>query len=86
VRRRQYGIVQDEHGRKTVVKQRIVAQALDEAQRRIAALEHVIKQGKAFDERRAKEHREQGTALARLQTHWWILLGRFLRLVRLPRA
>jgi hypothetical protein len=86
LRRRQYGVVQDERGLKVVVKQRVVAAALSQAQDRIEALERTIQQGKAWDERKAKELKERTDALAALQNHWWTRLGEMLHVIRIARG
>ena len=80
-KRAPYGTLHSEDGRRVVIKQRSVAQALEHAEQRIETLERVIKQGKEWDERRSREVKERTESLLRLQNHWWTRLGEALRVV-----
>jgi len=71
----EYGQLRRTDGSVFTVKDKAVAQALEDGQRRIKALERVVKDGERWGQRHT-------LALAALQNHWWVRLGEALRLVR----
>lgn len=63
-----YGTLEDGKGRKVLVREPVVAQALSEAQANVQAIADALANIEA--------------ELMQLRRHWWVRAGRALRLVR----
>lgn len=63
-----YGTLEDGKGRKVLVRDKLIAQTLDEAQQNVRAVADALANVEA--------------ELMQLRRHWWVRAGRALRLVR----